>query len=927
MGVLADVFNYGGKLQREPTLTEIHNNELRTRERIVRKSINATTLINTANADLRIAHRDKLINATTDAERDALEKVNLNTPAISDFVTVYGYERGAEIATKNTTIGNAILGDSDDFKLEFAFEDATLFDDGKGKLSGQIDLPVRRTDLNTGESYTADLTESGDLTTEIYAKGGQAALDKEKKILNLDELDQAYLATVDAIFRQAGADPSILRLQDLDAGVKKLEDLIFTEKGAREYFWEQGQKRVDEQAEETGTGVTETATGPEPETGTGTGIITNETVDSLGITTDIDISDRNIINKIIEVESGGDPAADSGHAKGLMQLKDATADQPGLGVKPVVRGPNGEISAEENVRFGTDYFDALTEKYNGDLVLASMAYNAGPGAIDEWVEGGRKYEDLPKETQDYVAKIFGEDVREQVKNGTYGQGGEAGRTAPGTTSDIQKVLVYHATPSSSKLKPELLPWKGNKRYRSGHWSFDPNEEFKKQLTEAGFDTDNFIEIPGGAPFNMTEEEYAGLKINKKARDKLVELSKRISDDNIVQGIHDAFVKNGLKIRRDRPWSKGGRITFTDIFSGKVIKDLWNKIMYGDIEAGKPRNMKEQKERDEFVEYMTENPDKFNKIFHTVDGALEEFKEDTVAFYNKYKDSKLEGNNPSNEHKRNLIKLASKDFDFTQAKLNTLRMALSSGTYEEINSAVFNITRGNAPSTEYEQEIVNILTEVDNNMDMRKSNRRINDRLVLGMIAGMPLEVRKEFMPTIKSFAQFGVLDHAGVVSRINADVGLINAQKPEKLDTDLRERLLDFDLFDDNDNLVDAGSLVEIGQAAIAAGDTLGQIQYGIKAGHWIKEWAQSKAHVGIWKKIISWGQAYGHDRNQFSAQPKIKFDSVKNRYRFLAPDGSETGGSFSVGEAQSALGPAGMKLLDAAVEAHERSERLKNSN
>ena len=295
---------------------------------------------------------------------------------------------------------------------------------------------------------------------------------------------------------------------------------------------------------------------------------------------------------------------------------------------------------------------------------------------------------------------------------------------------------------------------------------------------------------------MTEEEYAGLKINKKARDKLVELSKRISDDNIVQGIHDAFVKNGLKIRRDRPWSKGGRITFTDIFSGKVIKDLWNKIMYGDIEAGKPRNLKEQKERDEFVEYMTENPDKFNKIFHTVDGALEEFKEDTVAFYNKYKDSKLEGNNPSNERKNNLTKLASKDFDFTQAKLNTLRMALSSGTYEEINSAVFNITRGNAPSTEYEQEIVNILTEVDNNMDMRKSNRRINDRLVLGMIAGMPLEVRKEFMPTIKSFAQYGVLDHASVVARINADVGLINAQKPEKLDTDLRERLLDFDLFE-----------------------------------------------------------------------------------------------------------------------------------
>ena len=139
-------------------------------------------------------------------------------------------------------------------------------------------------------------------------------------------------------------------------------------------------------------------------------------------------SNRDIINRIIMAESSGDPSADSGHAKGLMQIKDTTADDPGINfadgtpVQPVRReGPNGEISAQENVRFGTDYFDALTDRYGGDLVTAAMAYNSGPTAIDNWIANGRKYEELRGETQDYIGKIFGQNVQQQVKDGTYKQ--------------------------------------------------------------------------------------------------------------------------------------------------------------------------------------------------------------------------------------------------------------------------------------------------------------------------------------------------------------------------------------------------------------------------------------------------------------------------------------------------------------------------
>ena len=137
---------------------------------------------------------------------------------------------------------------------------------------------------------------------------------------------------------------------------------------------------------------------------------------------DINWSDRPIINKIIEVESSGRINAMSDHgAKGLMQIKDATADNPGMGVPPAVRDKAGNISAEENVIFGTNYFDALTERYNGDLVTATMAYNAGMGTIDKWIKEGRNYNDLRTETQNYVGKIFGKDIQELVKAGTYGQ--------------------------------------------------------------------------------------------------------------------------------------------------------------------------------------------------------------------------------------------------------------------------------------------------------------------------------------------------------------------------------------------------------------------------------------------------------------------------------------------------------------------------
>lgn len=103
-------------------------------------------------------------------------------------------------------------------------------------------------------------------------------------------------------------------------------------------------------------------------------------------------------------ESSGDPNAVNKKtgAKGLMQIMDETAKEPGFGVKPL----EDPFDPVENVRFGTDYFSAMMNKYDNDVVSALAAYNMGPTKTDKWVKAGSKFNNLPKETQNYINKIL-----------------------------------------------------------------------------------------------------------------------------------------------------------------------------------------------------------------------------------------------------------------------------------------------------------------------------------------------------------------------------------------------------------------------------------------------------------------------------------------------------------------------------------------
>lgn len=94
-----------------------------------------------------------------------------------------------------------------------------------------------------------------------------------------------------------------------------------------------------------------------------------------------------VVLSMMRQESAFDPAAVSTvGARGLMQLMPATAQDVASRLLPLPISLEQLHDPQRSISLGTRYLAGLLERYQGNMVLALAAYNAGPGRVDRWLE-------------------------------------------------------------------------------------------------------------------------------------------------------------------------------------------------------------------------------------------------------------------------------------------------------------------------------------------------------------------------------------------------------------------------------------------------------------------------------------------------------------------------------------------------------------
>lgn len=120
-----------------------------------------------------------------------------------------------------------------------------------------------------------------------------------------------------------------------------------------------------------------------------------------------------LIYSIIKAESNfKEDAKSNSNAIGLMQVMLTTGQEMGKDLRKEKITEEELYKPETNIEIGVKYFKSLLDKYN-NYNLAIIAYNAGMGNLDKWLEQGiidaegKQIENIPfPETKNYVRKIL-----------------------------------------------------------------------------------------------------------------------------------------------------------------------------------------------------------------------------------------------------------------------------------------------------------------------------------------------------------------------------------------------------------------------------------------------------------------------------------------------------------------------------------------
>jgi soluble lytic murein transglycosylase-like protein len=135
--------------------------------------------------------------------------------------------------------------------------------------------------------------------------------------------------------------------------------------------------------------------------------------------------DPAVLHGLIQQESDFDPSStSSAGAEGLTQLMPSTASSLGV---------SDPLDPAQSIEGGARYLGEMLRRFGGNVEAALAAYNAGPGAVQQY--GG-----VPPyaETQQYVSKVLGY-AAEYRGSATASSGQTGGQTGAGYTQAAEPV--------------------------------------------------------------------------------------------------------------------------------------------------------------------------------------------------------------------------------------------------------------------------------------------------------------------------------------------------------------------------------------------------------------------------------------------------------------------------------------------------------
>ena len=126
--------------------------------------------------------------------------------------------------------------------------------------------------------------------------------------------------------------------------------------------------------------------------------------------------DPNLVYAVIKQESKFNVNAKShSGAKGLMQIMDATAKEMARSIDSIDNKTYDIYDPYTNILIGTKYISYLINHFDGNYYLAIVAYNAGMGKVEAWldkpyteyIDYSELYNDIEyMETRNYITNVL-----------------------------------------------------------------------------------------------------------------------------------------------------------------------------------------------------------------------------------------------------------------------------------------------------------------------------------------------------------------------------------------------------------------------------------------------------------------------------------------------------------------------------------------